>query len=311
MAARTPALSQTRMLRWRLESEPAGGSCASTWPAAIFGSSRRDVVDPQGEAEIAGDGGRVVGAAVRQIRHLHLAGFQRETHRRGGKHEVGRRKRAGEHEKFARAPHAGSQSHECNRSYYRRPSRPSPQRPRSAQRLDALRVLRFNVVFETLRRRTLRAHATCGSVRRWPRPSTTDAGKVGEAVRASTATNCGAPARNAIGDRFVLVGLAGTGRVDQTSAGRDRFRGVAAACRAVPRRAARDRSRAGASGCPGSRRSVPRPEQGASTSTQSKRRRERQRRQEIRLHEPDVGWRRSPRRSGAAAPCAGCGRRRR
>src|SRR4029453_6647105 len=40
-AARAPHLNQTRALRARGATEPGGGSCATIWPAATFGSGRR------------------------------------------------------------------------------------------------------------------------------------------------------------------------------------------------------------------------------------------------------------------------------
>ena len=67
---RWPALSQTLTLRWRRAVEPAAGSCASTRPAAIFGSGRRLSSTFSVSPRSAGERGRFVGGAIGQIGNL-------------------------------------------------------------------------------------------------------------------------------------------------------------------------------------------------------------------------------------------------
>ena len=154
---------------------------------------------------------------------------------------------------------------------------------------DGLGSMRPVTAARTPRRRTLRGRGRAGCVRRWPRASI-DASAAGAAppARASQRREPGRRREKRVGDAFVLLRLARAGGVDEAAARRDRLRGVPQHRRAPRRRApARSASRR-RQRMSGSRRSVPRPEQGASTSTQSNGARERQRLQQIRLHEPDV-----------------------
>ena len=134
-----------------------------------------------------------------------------------------------------------------------------------------------------------------GRQARWPR-------------RASTGRKSAGAGQERVDDRFVLFRLARAGGIDSRPPGAT-ARGVAKHLElgAPPAPAGRPRCRR--HWMSGSRRSVPRPEQGASTNTQSKARDEGQRLQQIGLHEADVRRRRWPRPSAAADPCADRGRR--
>ena len=92
------------------------------------------IVDADAKAHPIGDRRRLVGASVRQVRHLDVAGLQGETHRTERKQEVRGGERAGQQKNFPRAPHAGCQRHWSSRSYYKRRHRQSPRRPLRAQR---------------------------------------------------------------------------------------------------------------------------------------------------------------------------------
>jgi hypothetical protein len=70
------------------------------------------VVDFEVEAEARGKRGGFADAQIREVRDFHLTRFQRDAHRCGGEHDVGRRQGARQYENFSRGPHAGSQSHE-------------------------------------------------------------------------------------------------------------------------------------------------------------------------------------------------------
>ena len=92
----------------------------------------------------------------------------------------------------------------------------------------------------------------------------------GAVDRGSGTAKSGCCAEKARDDVFVLLGLARAGAVDQTAAGRDERARRGRANRAALRPGLRSRRAGAATGCPGSRRTVPRPEHGASTSTRSK-----------------------------------------
>ena len=119
------------------------------------------------------------------------------------------------------------------------------------------------------RRRTLRARG--GAVafggdrarRRASRPVWPSPDRAGSAAKPRCRREKG------IGDSLVLFRLARAGRVDEPAAGRDAFGGMLQHGELAPPPATAARRSRRRQRMSGSRRSVPRPEQGASTSTQS------------------------------------------
>ncbi len=255
-----------------------------TRPAGIFGSGRRVSSSRTARPRSPAMRCRLVGGAIGEIGNLDLAGLEGHPHGCRRKENVGRDERADEHQQLARAPDAGSEGH-------------------GLQKRTTTGRCRSNTAPKN-------SSSPCrsGSVRRCPRSSTRSAGnrRMGR-IR---------PQRRELGMRRQKRGdhlprsLRARSSRWRRRAGRRRRR-PSAAWSSMLRCAAANAGRRSASRrhlMSGSRRSVPRPEQGASTMTVENSARKGSGAVTSAWTSRTLGRRLRP-PSAAAGPCAARGRR--